>query len=415
MDFGGGAVLSWSSGGAMSEWERWRRALAEAPLPTGLVDLDALDHNVDTVVGALADGPTLRVASKSVRVPALLRHIQARVGPRAVGLMTYHAHETAWLAEQGFEDLLLAYPIGRADEAAALARAAAKTVVRAAVDHVDQAWLLSAAAVAAGVTLGVCLDVDVSWRPLGGAAHLGVRRSPLRGPDDAAKLARAVRELPGLTVDAVMAYEAQVAGLPDVVPGEGALAPVRRLIKWRSVGLAAARRAEVVAALRADGHTVRVVNGGGTGSVASTSVDPSVTEVTAGSGFLCPHLFDGYDGLPLRPALLFALAVVRRSDGDHVTCYGGGYAASGPAGASRGPKVLWPTGLEPVALEGFGEVQTPFRVTPGAPAPQLGDPVVCRPAKAGELAERFGSYLLVRGDRVVEQVPTARGMGVGFG
>ena len=37
------------------------------------------------------------------------------------------------------------------------------------------------------------------------------------------------------------------------------------------------------------------------GSVHSTSADPSVTEVTAGSGFLCPHLFDGYDRLPLDP------------------------------------------------------------------------------------------------------------------
>jgi D-serine deaminase-like pyridoxal phosphate-dependent protein len=40
----------------------------------------------------------------------------------------------------------------------------------------------------------------------------------------------------------------------------------------------------------------------------------------------------------------------------------------------------------------------------------LGDPVIFRPAKSGELAEHFEEYLLVRGDRIEARVPTYRGL-----
>lgn len=188
----------------------------------------------------------------------------------------------------------------------------------------------------------------------------------------------------------------------------------RKLVKASSVPLAARRRRAVVDALRAEGLTIRVVNGGGSGSVTSTGRDSTCTEVTAGSGFLGAHLFDGYTRLPFRPAAFFALPVARRSDPDHLTCTGGGYVASGPPGLDRQPIVHAPAGLQPVALEGFGEVQTPFRVGPEAPALGVGDPVICRHAKAGELAERFTRYLLVRGDRVVDTAETYRGLGQCF-
>lgn len=396
----------------MRSYDGWRALLADTPLPAAIVDLDALEANADALDAALGEGLTLRLASKSVRVPAILRHLLDR-HPRFRGLMTYSAHETAWLADQGFDDLLLAYPIARTDEATALATAAARgATIRGAVDHVDQARHLSAAAQGAGTTLRVTLDLDASWRP-GGGVHIGVRRSPLRDADAALQLARACRALPGLQVDSLLAYEAQVAGLPDD-PGSLARRLAFRAIKAASVPLAAARRGATLEALRADGFDVPLVNGGGTGSIRSTSEDPSVTEVTAGSGFFCPHLFDGYDGLDLQPAAFFALCIVRRSDPDHVTAAGGGYVASGEAGPSRLPVVHAPPGLELVDMEGFGEVQTPFHVTSRAPSLSIGDPVVCRAAKAGEPLERFARVHLVREGTIVETVPTYRGAGQAF-
>lgn len=393
----------------MRSWSDWKQILRDERLPAALVDLDAVDANTTALLAAADARVTVRIATKSIRVPWLLRYLLDRA-PRLGGLMCYSAHEAAFLAGLGFDDLLIAYPCGRPDEAAVVAALAARGLdVRPTIDAVEHVALLDRAAAAAGARIRAVLDVDASLRVAG--AHLGVRRSPVRDAAAARALAAAATER--VRVDAVMAYEAQVAGVRDHNPGSRTLDPVRQLVKARSVALVARRRAEVVAALRADGHEVVLVNGGGTGSLASSARDPTVTEVTAGSGFLCAHLFDGYDGLPLAPAAFFALGVARRSDLDHVTCAMGGVIASGPPAADRQPVVHLPANLAPVGLEGWGEVQTPFRVVSGE-APAIGDPVLCRPAKSGEWLERFAEVLLVRGDRIVGREPTYRGLGQCF-
>jgi D-serine deaminase-like pyridoxal phosphate-dependent protein len=375
--------------------------LAAVPVPAALCDLEALERNVDKLVQGLGDRPvTLRVATKSVRHVGLLWRILARGADRICGLMAYAASELPLLIEAGFDDLLLAYPIGRRHEALLVADAVARgATTRCVVDDAAQVQLLAEAASERQVEIPLVLDVDVSWRV--GPLHLGVRRSPIRSAQAAVELAALIAVTPGVTLGGIMAYEAQIAGMRDTDLA-------RRFIKARSRPLTVGRRAEVVAALRAAGHPVPLVNGGGTGSVSFTAADASVTEVTAGSGFLCSHLFDGYG---LEPAAWFALAVVRRSDEGFVTCAGGGYVASGAAGADRLPVVDHPQGLVPLSLEGWGEVQTPFRWKGEGAAPALGQIVLGRHAKAGELAERFATYHLVRGDTIVASEPTYRGMG----
>jgi len=408
-------------------YDAWRALLADVRLPAALVDLDAVAANARLLLERLGPPPiTLRIASKSVRVVRLMRHIEDLCGARARGLMTFSAHETAWLAERhGVTDMVLAYPIALRDEAMALAACGRLPGVRVRVaidDRAHVALLADAIAGAPSPGLPVCVDLDAAWRPiapagrLGSRVHLGVRRSPLRSPEAALALADHARAR-GLVVDAVMAYEAQVAGLPDTTragPGRW-LDPVRRFVRARSMPAVTARRKEVVAALRAAGHPIDLVNGGGTGSVTATAHDGTVTEVTVGSGFLAPHLFDGYLDLPLTPAAFFALAIVRVPDPGFVTCAGGGYVASGAQGPDRLPRVHLPDGLTPTGGEGWGEVQTPLAVGPGAPPLAIGDPVLARHAKAGELFERFDRCHLVRGAQVVEVVPTYRGESGSFG
>ncbi len=388
-------------------------ALAAEALPAAIVDLDAVDHNLAILREAMGDRVWMRVASKSVRVPWLLRYV-LDADPKLRGLLCYTPREAELLADQGFSDLLIAYPIATRDEADALARLAARDVgATGMVDAPEQLPVLIEAAERAGVVISLCLDVDGSWRPLGALAHVGVRRSPLRDVGAARALARHVAAEPSLRLVGVMSYEAQVAGLPDRPAGAAWMAPLIRLLKAGSVPAVARVRAAVVDALRADGHAIGLVNGGGTGSLRSTAADPSVTEVTAGSGFLCPHLFDGYRDLPLRPAAFFALPVVRAPDPGVVTCAGGGYVASGAAGVDRLPIVHWPRGARPLPQEGFGEVQTPVRLPSGVSL-GVGDAVICRHAKAGELMERFDRVLIVRGAEVVARAPTYRGLGGAF-
>ncbi|MCR2827164.1 hypothetical protein, partial [Microbacterium sp. zg.Y909] len=151
----------------------------------------------------------------------------------------------------------------------------------------------------------------------------------------------------------------------------------------------------------------------GTGSLEYTAADESVTEVTAGSGLLAGHLFDGYRAFEPAPAAAFALEVVRKPAPDIVTVLGGGWIASGPAVPSRQPAPVWPAGLRTLAREGAGEVQTPLQ---GAAARNLrvGDRVWFRHAKSGELAEHVDRYRLIDGGRIVGEMPTYRGEGMSF-
>ena len=209
-----------------------------------------------------------------------------------------------------------------------------------------------------------------------------------------------------------MGYEAHIAGVGDKPLGKPLERPAIRWLKRRSAAELAERRAAVVAAVR-EVAPVELVNGGGTGSIHSTVREQVVTEVTAGSGFYAPTLFDRYSGFKLRPAAMFAMPVVRRPSGGVATLLGGGYHASGAAGADRLPAPHLPPGLRLDSREGAGEVQTPV-IGAAAASLRIGDRVYLRHAKAGELCERFDSLHLVSGGRVVDEVPTYRGEGRSF-
>ena len=394
---------------------RYREALRAEPLPAAAVDLDALERNVDTLVAPVrAAGKTLRVATKSIRCPALVRAILARGGPAVRGLMAFSPAEACFLASEGFSDILVAYPTAQAHDArlvaAAVAGGAGIALVADAPEHLAVA---SAAAAEAGVRIRMVIDVDVSYRPFGDRLHVGVRRSPLRDPSDVAALAERIARDPNLTFAGLQAYEAHLAGIPDVDPLAPVTAAVKRALKDRARGPVRAQRQAILDELARRGIAVPLFNGGGSGSVAWSADDPTLTEVAAGSGFLDSHLFDGYQGLALQPAVFFALQVTRRPGAGLVTCQSGGFVASGSAGVDRLPQPYLPPGLALTKLEGAGEVQTPLVVPAGLSLP-LGAPVFFRHAKTGELSEHFNEYVLVRGDRIEGRAVTYRGAGKAF-
>jgi D-serine deaminase-like pyridoxal phosphate-dependent protein len=263
--------------------------------------------------------------------------------------------------------------------------------------------------------LRVCLELDVSWRPLGHRpiVHIGSRRSPLHTPEQAAEFARAVLARPGLRLVGIMAYEGQIAGLGDAPPGRPMRGAALRWIQRHSATELNERRAAAVAAVR-ELTELEFVNGGGTGSLEVTRADDSVTELAAGSGLVGPTLFDAYRRFRPRPALLYALPVVRRADRRSATLFSGGYVASGTGTPDRLPSPYLPAGLHLSGTEGAGEVQTPV-LGSAAGRLRLGERVWLRHAKAGELAERFTTYHLVSGGELVDSVPTYRGEGQCFG
>jgi D-serine deaminase-like pyridoxal phosphate-dependent protein len=397
-------------------YARYREALRDEPLPCAAVDLDALERNVDTVVARLGESKkTLRIASKSVRSVDLLRRIAARGGAAVRGIMAYTPAEACFLFEQGLDDLLVAYPTAQRRDAELVAEAITRgAAISLAADDPAHLAVASAAGARAGVRVPIVVDVDVSYRPLGDRVHIGVRRSPLREPGEVAAFVERVLGDPHLAFAGLLAYEAHIAGVPDHNLIAPALDALKRAMKRLAQGPAREQRAAIVAELARRGIAVPLFNGGGTGSVAWSSADPALTEVAAGSGFLDSHLFDGFEGLPLSPAAFFGLQITRRPAPGFVTCQGGGLIASGAAGPDRSPIPYLPEGLSLTGLEGAGEVQTPLAIPAGLSL-AIGDPVFFRHAKAGELAEHFASYALVRGDRVEGRAITYRGAGKAFG
>lgn len=390
-------------------YAHYRELFRGRRLPLAFCDLELFDENV-AAIALRARGVPIRVATKSVRCRALLRRILDHEAYR--GLMCFTAAEAAFLAEDGFDDLLVAYPtVDSRELLAALeqVRAGARIVLM--VDDAEQIPSIAAAAERAGVVADLCLDVDMSLRLPG--LHFGVRRSPLRSVADAEGMARAIARSPTVRLVGLMGYEAQVAGLADAIPGKAPMMAVVRGLKRRSIAELTARRGAIAAALRRAGVALSIVNGGGTGSLESTSRDPSVTEVTAGSGFFSPALFDAYRDFHHRPAVAFALPVTRRPGRGIVTCHGGGYIASGATGNDKQPTPYLPRGAALLPLEGAGEVQTPVRL-PKDTSVAIGDPIFFRHAKAGELCERFDALALVSGGAVTREVPTYRGDGKTF-
>ncbi len=388
--------------------DRLNRATAALDPPFAAVDMDAFRTNARDMLRR-AGGRPIRLASKSIRCRALLERTLAS-DPGFRGTLAFTLPEALWLADEGLRDLVVAYPTTDRAALRALAARADDAGIAVMVDDVAQLDLIEAA-VGGSLSrpLRVCIDADASWRPLGGRVHIGVRRSPVHTPEQAAALARGIAARPALKLVGVMAYEAQIAGLGDRPPGKPLLGLALRAVQRASARELAERRAAIVAAVEAVAP-LEFVNGGGTGSLELTAAEPAVTEIAAGSGLYGPTLFDAYSRFTPLPAAMFALPVVRRPGRGVVTALGGGYVASGSGDRARLPRPVLPAGLRLDGREGAGEVQTPL-LGDAADAMRIGDRVWLRHAKAGELCERFAELHLIEGDRIVETVPTYRGEG----
>ena len=162
-------------------------ARARGPPSAGAVDLDALERNVDRLRRARSPRPASGCASRRSRCAArrCVRYAAARAGGVALGLMTYTAEESAWWVAHGVtqvgdiaRDLVLAYPTVQPADLADLAAANRAATCAAVVDDDAQVDAIAAAARDAGATVPLVVELDVAWRPLGGALHVGVRRSP---------------------------------------------------------------------------------------------------------------------------------------------------------------------------------------------------------------------------------------------
>ena len=337
--------------------------------PLAVVDLAAFDDNADDLVRRAAGRP-IRVASKSVRCRTLLDRVLAR--PGFAGLLCYSLRRGAVARAQGTSDDLV---VGTRPRTAARWRAGRRPGARERItlmaDSAEQLDLVDEAVGTGHPELRVCLDLDVSWRPLSwsavsGAVHIGVRRSPLYAPEQAVSLARRSWPGPGSGWPGRCRTRPRSRAWATRLRAGRCGRPALRLIQRLSVTELRERRGETIRLLQALAP-LEFVNGGGTGSLETTAADPSVTEVTAGSGLIGPTLFDASrrsgPGRPCCTRCPWSAAPRPRL----ATLFSGGYIASGPPGRDRQPSPYLPAGLKLIGTEGAGEVQTPVRGRPRPP------------------------------------------------
>ena len=266
---------------------------------------------------------------------------------------------------------------------------------------------MSRAAQELRVRLPVAVDLDTPWRPVPAcrwvpSARRYGRRSR-RPPLTAALAADGSLRLVGL-----MAYEGQVAGVGDRVPGR----PLRSL----AVRGCSASLRELATGCPGpwtpsmpswpDGERLDLVNGGGTGSLPGAPAG-AVTDLPAGSGLYAPPsrhvpLAGAPAGRPVRPP------VVRRPGPGVATC---SVAVVIRTAGAEGCPPRAPGRPRLTGQEGPGEVQSPFR---GAAADLRRSATWCGSGTPRPVSCASGSTLCGEGGRLVDEVPTYRGEGHTF-
>jgi D-serine deaminase-like pyridoxal phosphate-dependent protein len=394
----------------MPDYQDYRSIFQRQKLPLAYVDLDLLDQNAADIAKR-AGGKKIRIASKSIRCRAVIERILASDSVYQ-GIMSFTADEALHLLEQGIDDILIAYPVVHIPHIQALGKKVQKGArVYLMVDRNEHIDIIGEALRESGFKMPICIDIDMSVDLPG--IHFGVWRSSIRSMSNLKAVVEYAKQSDAVEIRGLMGYEAQIAGMGDQVDGKFLMNKIIKGLKAYSIPKIAKFRAEAVDHLRAEGVELDLVNGGGTGSMDSTTAEAAVTEITVGSGFFNSHLFDNYSQFKLRPAAGFALPITRLPRPNTYTCLGGGYIASGGIDATKAPKPYLPPGASLIDQEGAGEVQTPVEYN-GDEQLSIGDPIFMRHSKAGELCERFNELYFIGAGRILDKVPTYRGEGKCF-
>ncbi len=393
----------------MKTYKTYKEIFKNEQFPIAYVDLDLLDDNINAILERTYRGK-IRVASKSVRSLGILEYIFSK-SDRFQGIMGFTVEESLMLVENGFDDILLGYPCVDNNLISQVADkiTEGKTIVLM-VDLVEHIKQINDIGKQKNIQIPICIDLDCSSDF--GFIHFGVWRSSITDNDKLQSILDEIKKLDFIKLDGLMGYEAQIAGLGDAVKGD-IKSPIIKFLKKKSIKEIQKRRTSALELVEKNGFKLRFVNGGGTGSIKETLQEERITEVTVGSGFYSPALFDNYSTFRFKPSAGFAVQIVRKPKENYFTCHGGGYIASGDISALKEPKIEFPKGAKLDSNEGCGEVQTPV-IYKGEENLKLGDPIFFRHAKAGELCERFNELYLIKNDKIFKKIKTYRGEGFCF-
>ncbi len=361
-------------------------SVADIETPALLVDLDILEANIRRWQAVFDDaGVAFRPHIKTHKSTAIAA-LQIAAG--ANGLTVAKTSEAEVFAAAGFRDLAVAYPVigvAKWQRLAELARTCAITVN---VDSELGARGLSAAAVAAGSTIAVLLDID-----------LGLHRTGTP-PENAETLARLVMDLPGLDLAGITAYRSV---------GFAGAAGRDRMDVGREEGELLVALAEK---LRAAGLPIRTVAAGSTPTAHGVAQVAGITEVRAGTYVFNDEMCIYRSGATMDDVALSILCtVVSRPLPNRATVDGGSKTFQGdvPPGAWAGLKGYARAVEVDAWIEAMNEEHGMVRLAEGV-APAIGDTLRFVPNHVCPTVNLSEELVMMRSGRVVAVWPvSARG------
>ena len=354
--------------------------------PALLIDLDGLEANIAAMAALCAGKPQrLRPHAKTHKSP-IIAAMQRQAG--AVGICCAKISEAEALAGGRIDDVLITTPLVGAPKLAHLTALASRVHVTTVVDNIEALAGLAEAAIRAGTTLDVLVEVDV-----------GQNRCGVRSPKAAADLADAIARQRSLRFAGLQGYQGKLQGI--ISPQERGAAVLRAM-----QGLQ-----EAAALVRARGHAIEVLTGGGTGSVRFDLDLGILQELQPGSYVFMDASYRklGWDEQgsppPFGPALSVLTRVISKPASDRVVVDAGWKAASCDAGP---PEVV---GWDDLEFDFAGDEHGRLvRVGGGPVALRLGDVVRLVPSHCDTTVNLYSVYTVHRGDRVEAVWPvTAQG------
>lgn len=260
----------------------------EIPTPALVVDLPAMQRNIDRMAGYFAERPSaLRPHFKAHKTPAIAKR-QLQAG-NCTGLTCATVGEAELVVREHIADsVLIANEILGPGKAARTARLAADAEIIVAVDSEACLDDLASAAREAGMRVGVLVDVNV-----------GLPRCGIAPGEPAVALAKRVHETDVLQLRGLMGYEGHVVGIAarDDREAKAAKAMDRLLSTARMV-----REASL---------PCEIVSAGGTGTYDITGTMEGITEIQAGSYVLMDTAYAELD-IPFEKAFTILGTVLSR-------------------------------------------------------------------------------------------------------
>jgi D-threonine aldolase len=344
-------------------------ALEELATPCLVVDLAAAERNIARAESvAAAAGLALRPHFKAHKCSALLARQLSTAS--AVGATCQTMREALVLARAGVTDILVANEIATRADLMLLPEVTSAARLIVAVDHLDQVALLGGAVPPDSGTLGIVIELDVG----GGRCGLGPDRPELLS------LADAVADDPRLDLLGVLAYEGHVSLREERSTREALMWQVHRQIRHE------------VRRLEEAGHAMKVVTGGGTGTLDIVASIGSHTEAQPGSYVLMDATYAKL-GLIFEPALLCLATVISRPTPDRAVLDAGLKALSAEYGM---PAALTP-GLRVTRLADEHAVST---LTGGLEL-SIGEQVLLQPAHVDPAINLFSRLHVWDGDSML--------------